>query len=297
MIDYLDDMLRQLFLTTVSGITNSSQVSFEPPNDDFRSQVQTSGKLTLNVYLADLRENRMYRTNERTTSMQGGIFVDGQAPRRVDCHYLISAWSPATSAPPAVEPTVDEHLLLYQTTTALMDAEPFVPSNIFTPAPLPAYWDLIADEELPSVILPIEGFPKLAEFWGATRTVHWKPAIYLVVTLPVVMPTLIAGPMVTATITEYELDGETTPAETLVQIGGSVITKSSAQPIVGAWVQLENASLTPISTTLTDPDGHFTFAGLQSGNYTLRVRAAGFAEATVAIPVPSPTGDFDVALS
>lgn len=297
MIDYLDDMLRQLFLTTVSSITDPSQVSFEPPNDDFRSQVQTSGKLTLNVYLADLRENRMYRTNERMTTLQNGIFIDGQSPRRVDCHYLISAWSPATSNPPTVEPTVDEHLLLYQTTTALVDAEPFVPSNILIPATLPPYWDLIADEQFPSVILPVEGFSKLAEFWGATRTVHWKPVVYLVVTLPVVMPNLIAGPMVTATISEYELSGDAVPAETLIQIGGSVITGAPPRPITGAWVQLEDSVSTPMATTTTAVDGHFTFGSLLQGNYILRVRAQGFAEATRAIPVPSSTGDYDVPLS
>lgn len=296
MIDYLDEMLRQLLITTVSGITTSSQVSFEPPNEAFQSQVQTNGKLALNVYLADLRENRMYRTNDTTRSLQNGIFSDAQAPRRVDCHYLISAWSPATKHP-AVEPTIDEHLLLYETTTALMDAEPFVPSVIFTPAILPSYWDLIADEQLPSVILPVEGFPKLAEFWGATKSVHWKPAVYLVVTLPVIMPTLIAGPMVTAAITEYAFVGDSQPAETLIQIGGSVVTGTPAQPIAGAWVQLENAASKPIATTTTDVDGHFTFVGLQKGNYALRVRARGFAEASRAIPVPSSTGNYDVPLS
>jgi hypothetical protein len=295
MIDYLDEMLRTLLLSTVNGIASPSQVSFEPPNDTFQSQVQTNGKLALNVYLTDLRENRVYRTNERTRDLQNGIYSDAQAPRRMDCHYLISAWSPATKHP-AVEPTVDEHLLLYLTTTALMDAEPFVPSAILVPSVIPPYWDVIANEELPSVILPVEGFSKLAEFWGATKTVHWKPAVYLVVTLPVVMPTLIAGPMVTATITEYELSGDTQPAETMVQIAGSVITGTPPQIVTGAWVRLENAASNPIATTTTDVDGHFTFIGLQQGNYTLRVRAQGFAEASRAIPVPSPTGNYDVPL-
>jgi hypothetical protein len=296
MIDYLDDMLRQLFLTTVTDITDPSQVSFEPPNDTFQGQVQTSGKLTLNVYLADLRENRIYRTNERTRSLVNGIYNDAQAPRRVDCHYLISAWSPATASA-AVEPTVDEHLLLYQTMTALVMAEPFVPSAIYTPGTLPPYWSLIADEQLPSVILPVEGFPKLAEFWGATKTVHWKPAVYLVVTLPVVMPTLVAGPMVTAAITEYEFTGDGLPAETPVQIGGSVVSGSPALPITGAWVQLQNSAGTPLTFTTTDANGHFSFEGLRQGTYILRVRAQGFAQATRTVTVPSPTGVYDVPLS
>jgi hypothetical protein len=296
MIDYLDDMLRQLFLTSVSDITSPSQVSFEPPNDTFQGQVHTSGQLTLNVYLADLKENRIYRTNERTRSLANGIYNDAQAPRRVDCHYLISAWSPAT-ATASVEPTLDEHLLLYQTMTALVMAEPFVPSAIFTPAILPPYWSLIANEQLPSVILPVEGFPKLAEFWGTTKTVHWKPAVYLVVTLPVVMPALVAGPMVTTTITEYEFTDNGLVAETLVQIGGSVVTGTPAQPITGAWVQLQNSAATPLTVTTTDANGHFSFASLRPGTYILRVRAQGFAQATRTVTVPSPTGVYDVPLS
>jgi hypothetical protein len=296
MIDYLDEMLRQLLKSSVSGITDPTQVSFEPPNDDFRSWVHTHGKMTLNVYLADLRENRMYRTNDGMTTIQGGVFVDTQSPRRVDCHYLISAWSPSTSNPPTVEPTIDEHLLLYQTATALVGAEPFVPSAIYTPAALPPYWNLIKDEQLSSVILPLEGFPKLAEFWGSTKTVHWKPAIYLIVTLPVVMPSLISGPMVTTTITEYEMDGVTTPVETLIQIGGTVVTGSPASPIRGAWVQLQNAANVALSVTTTDSDGHFTFLGLPQGSYKLRVRAMGFAEVNLPIAVPSNTG-YDVTVS
>jgi hypothetical protein len=293
MIDYLDDMLRQLFRNTISEITADSQVSFEPPDDDFRSQVKTSGKVALNVYLTDLRENRVLRSNERVRVFQNGIVSEMQAPRRMDCHYLISAWSPASAA---VEPTLEEHLLLYKATTALMDAEPFVPGQILVPAPLPSYWDLIADQELPSVILPMEGFPKLAEFWGATKTVHWKPGVYLIVTLPVVMPTLVAGPIVTTTITDYPQIGSTQVAEVLLQIGGSVLSGAPPAPVVGAWVRLEDSGANPVDLETTDADGHFLFDSLQGGTYTLRVRAPGFAEGTRTFLVPSATGNYDVQL-
>ena len=295
MIDYLDDMLRQLFMSTISDITAASQVSFEPPDDDFRSQVKTNGKLALNVYLTDLRENRVLRSNERVRIFQNGIISEIQAPRRMDCHYLISAWSPATASG-AVEPTEDEHLLLYKVITALMDAEPFVPSQILVPAPLPTFWDLIADQQLPSVILPVEGFPKLAEFWGATKTVHWKPAVYLIVTLPVVMPTLVSGPIVTTTIADFPQIRSTQVAEILLQIGGSVLAGAPPAPVVGAWVRLEDGGGKPLTIETTDADGHFLFDSLQGGTYTLRVRAQGFAEGAKTFLVPSATGNYDVQL-
>jgi hypothetical protein len=305
MIDALDNMLEQLFLTTIDEITDPSQVGFEPPDDKWRGYVSglgTGGKAVnaLNVYLADVRENRILRSNERVRDFQNGLFTDTPAPRRVDCHYLISAWSSATANLPTVEPTVDEHALLYKTIASLMDAEPFIASQIYGSAGLPAGFPaIIADFQLPSVILPVEGFPKLAEFWGATKTVHWKPAVYLIVTLPVVLPLTIAGPMVTTRIAEYQFVGSGQTVETLIQVGGSVVAAASGNPLPGAWLMLEDSSGSPLKTTTTSADGHFTFGGLTAGNYQLRVRAQGFQEPIppIKVAVPSPTGSYDVQLT
>jgi hypothetical protein len=305
MIDSLSKAIRELFVTSIDEITDPSQVGFEPPDDKWRGYVSgltVAGKTVnaLNVYLVDLKENRMLRSNERIRDFQNGMFTESPAPRRVDCHYLISAWSPATANLPTVEPTVDEHALLYKTVAALMDAEPFIPRQIYGPGGLPAGFPMvIADAQLPSTILPVEGFPKIAEFWGATKTVHWKPAIYLIVTLPVAMPLQITGPMVTTRFAEYRTIGEAQLMETLVQIGGSVIKAVDGTALAGAWLLLEDATGKPFQTATTDPEGHFTFTGLTSGNYKLRVRAQGFAEPVPPIPVvvPSPTGSYDVQLT
>ena len=306
MIDALDGMLQQLFLTTIDEITDASQIGFDPPDDKWRSYVASltiKGQPVnaLNVYLVDLKENRVLRSNERTRDLQGGIFTEIAAPRRVDCHYLISAWSGAESTAPAdtLDPTVDEHALLYKAIASLMDAEPFIARQIYAPNPLPAgFPDIIADFQLPSTILPVEGFPKLAEFWGATKTVHWKPAIYLIVTLPVVMPVRIAGPMVTTRITEYRVDGHAQTAETWIQIGGTVLASAAGPALPDAWVMLEDNAGNPLQTTTTDSLGHFTFLGLVAGNYQLRVRAQGFAEPLpTPVVVPSPTGSYDLELT
>jgi hypothetical protein len=304
MIDALDNMLEQLFLTTIDEITDPSQVGFEPPDDKWRSYVSglgTGGKAVnaLNVYLTDLRENRILRSNERIRDFQNGFYNETPVPRRVDCHYLISAWSSATANLPTVEPTVDEHALLYKTIASLMDAEPFVASQIYGSAGLPTGFPaIIADFQLPSTILPVEGFPKLAEFWGATKTVHWKPAVYLIVTLPVVLPLKITGPMVTTRIAEYQFSSNGPIVETMIQIGGSVTAAATGQPLTVAWVMLEDNAGTPLTTTTTDIYGHFTFTGLSAGNYFLRVRAQGFAEpAPISITVPSATGSYDVQLT
>jgi hypothetical protein len=289
--------LRQLLISRIAEITDESQVRFQPPDDTWRTYVSnlTGGGQpahALNVYLADVRENRTLRSNERVRTFENGMVTDSPAPRRIDCHYLISAWSPAP-ATPTVEPTIDEHGLLYQTAGALMTSEPLVPRQIYAPDPLPATFPaVIADAELPTQVLPPEGFPKIAEFWGTFGTVHpWRPMLYFLVTLPVILTEEIAGPMVTMRITEYRQSGSGQPGEIFAQIGGTIT--SAGQPVAGAWVRIEETLGAPIAAITTAEDGRFTFGNLQPGTFVLRVRAAGFTEATRTVAVPSPSGNYD----
>src|SRR5262245_28859591 len=117
MIDHLDNLLRQLFIAQIDEITSDVQVRFQPPDDDWRTVVANltvggNPANALNVYLVDIRDNRKLRSNDRPSSFDGNLINETPAPRRIDCHYLISAWSPAQQTP-AIEPTLDEHALLY----------------------------------------------------------------------------------------------------------------------------------------------------------------------------------------
>jgi hypothetical protein len=59
MINFLNEILRQLFVSRIrDDIADSAQVSFELPDEEFRSQVKTMGRNVLNLSLVDLRENR-----------------------------------------------------------------------------------------------------------------------------------------------------------------------------------------------------------------------------------------------
>lgn len=304
MLDHLANIVRDLFLTKVSALSDEAQVRFQPPDDAWRSYVASltvggQPANALNIYLLDLRENRQLRSNARTLTPGNGWVNREPAPARVDCHYIISAWSPATLTP-SVEPTLDEHALLYQALAVLMQHAPLNPSRIYPPgsAPLAAVPDLIRDSDLPTQVAPVEGFPKLAEFWGSMGPdARWKPAIYLVVTLPVQLLTEIAGPMVTTRITEYRHTGKPATAETWIQIGGHVrdATVSPAVPVPGAWVQLETLAGRALQTTHTDSLGRFTFERLAADQYRLRWRASGQPEpAPRTIEVPSPTGEYDL---
>lgn len=299
MISHFDNVLRHLFIAQLAGITDAAQVGFRPPDEDWRAQVANLENMALNVYLADLRENRKLRSNERVRTVDSGVVNETPAPRRIDCHYLITAWSPATVTP-AIEPTLDEHALLNQVIGILFKNEPLVPSKVFDPDPLPpGFPEEIANIELPTTILPVEGFPKHAEFWGTMGVNHrWKPAVYLVVTLPVILPTTEAGYMVTTRITEYRQTGKLETAEVWIQIGGHVLDKSTnlPKPIVNAWVRLEKTTGEALQTTTTNALGRFTFDRLQPGQYQLVWRAQGFPipAGPRLITVPSPTGEYDL---
>ncbi len=194
MIDQLDIVLRKLITSTIAGFASDDQIRFQPPDDDWRTYVKTLAvggqpANALNLYLVDLRENRKLRSNEKLRTAQNGDVTETVVPRRLDCHYLISAWSPA-DVTPALEPTLDEHAALYLVAAELARHDPIVPAAIYAPGPVPATFPpAFAEAEMPIAVVPPEGFIKLAEFWGTMGEKHrWRPVIYLIVTLPILTP-------------------------------------------------------------------------------------------------------------
>ena len=298
MINHLDNMLRHLFMTQVEDISEETQVRFQPPDEDWRTYVSSltvngSPANALNVYLVDLRENRKLRSNERTQRIANGQVSETPAPRRIDCHYLISAWSPA-GVSPAVESDLDEQALLYQVTAVLMNNEPLVPQRVYGSDPLPpSFPETIAEAELPTMILPVEGFPKLAEFWGAMGAGHrWKPAVYLVVTLPVMLQAREIGPMVTTRVVTYHRVGYPGLAEEWIQVAGLVLDARTElpQPLDGVAVHLETPTGEELQATETNQHGQFAFGKLARGEYRLRARHVDLGEVTRDREIPPPRG-------
>lgn len=308
MLTLLNELLRKVFMDGVRGLipagggsVESGQVGFEPPEDVWRKHVSSLQRNALNVYLADVRENRKLRSNERVRNIENGVVYESPAPLRIDCHYLVSAWTPGTYTPgslqPAIEPTLDEHKLLYEAARVLTSNAPFNASRIYPAgsSALNAWPESFRDVDLPVTIAPAEGFPKLAEFWGTMGQTHpWKPVIYLSVTIPVELTQQVAGPVVTTRITEYRRSGRPDPAEVWIEIGGTVYDKTG-QPVPGAWVQIEALTGEPWQPPAnTDDTGRFQFNRLKEGQYILRTRSAGLGEYTRIIDVPSPGGGYDL---
>ena len=299
MIFQLDDLFRRLFRARVAAVTGNDQVGFEPPDADWVKHLSWLGdRPGLNVYLADLRENRKLRSNARTRVFQNGWVAELPAPARVDCHYLISAWSPAT-ATPQVEPTQDEHDLLYAVTVVLMDESPLNARRIYgVPASSsgwPVEYQPYFGSDLPTEVLPAEGFPKYAEFWGTMgQASPWRPTVYVVVTVPVVSrEPAVAGPPVTTVRTDAGQEGIPASAGTLYVVGG-VVRGASGAAVGRAWVALETTANVRLQQADADPQGRFRFAGLSAGTYQLRFAAPGHGAKTEEVDVPSPSGSYDL---
>jgi hypothetical protein len=292
MLPEVDDALLKLFRTSMTvlgagtpGGVIDGQISFCPPDSEWVSDVNgLSPRRALNVYLAELRENRALRSTERLSTVDGGVAYRRPAPMRVDCQYLVSAWSPATDN---LVRTLDEHEVLSEALEVLAREQVIE----------------VGGAELPVTVAPPDGFAKLAEFWGTMGVKHrWKPVIPLAVTIPVEHAREIVAPEVTTRFTEYRPGTAAGgPGEVRLQIAG-VVNDTARQPpvpVARAWVQLEEPGGAPVQATRTNSRGEFTFLDIPAGPYQLRVRAPGHGEppvVPVTVPAPGPSGRYDLAI-
>jgi hypothetical protein len=304
MIDPLNEILHDLIQSRVPRLAGPTQVGFVPPNEDWQQEVISTSEERLNLYLYDLRENLKLRSNARTREPENGWYVERQSPPRLDCHYLITGWSPVTQMP-AIEPTRDEHVLLYEVLEVLMRHRPLIPAEVYkpgvvvpsgnTPSSVPAP---LFHEELPLEVALPDGLHNLGDFWSTMKVV-WRPALQLTVTIPVLLlqPDLEA-PMVTTVIGDYRERDAFETSEVWVSIGGHVLAGTQPQAVQGAWVQI--LGLTPAEVQVvnrrmvTRADGRFLFARLRPGRYRLRAVAPGLGDLPRDVDLPSETGEYDL---
>lgn len=295
MIHHFSLLLRKLFEKNKNLGLQAGQIGFEPPDESWRKYVGGLQQRAINIYLTDLRENHGVRSNEGLRVVRNGVVFQMPAPRWMDCHYLITAWDPvAPDIAHGVEPALAEQAILSVVVSLLLEleTESLTPRQVYAPDPVPADFPrVLVDAALPITILSGEGFPKLAEFWGAMGAGYrWKPAVYLVVTLPVIRAEGSIGTPVTALTTSYgQKPGGKTEAH--ITISGSVLDTQrplpdkSPAPVAGARVKLETVTGELLLETLTNDVGAFIFSGLGEGNYQLHVRAEGIGEKTCSVEV------------
>jgi hypothetical protein len=258
-LSHLDRLLRRVLVNGVpelstANLVSEAQVSFVAPGSAWSGETPPGPRLS--VYLVDVRENLKLRSNERIETRTGTGVKARRAPYRMDCHYLISAFSPPTRELVAAPP--EQHALLYAATSALVRSQPLIPAHVYPPGePLLKDWADSSDVELPMIVNPQEGFPKLAEFWGTLGAPQpWQPVVYVIVTLPVERLDGDPVEMVRRRTTTYRVG---VAAENLVEIGGVVLNRAG-EPVGRAWVSagiLPGGNRDELARTTTDDDGKF----------------------------------------
>src|SRR5690349_18277984 len=66
---------------------SKAQVAFDRPDDNFKPS-----QTTIDLFLFDVRENMELRSNEPKIERRDGQALIHQAPMRVACTYLVTAW-------------------------------------------------------------------------------------------------------------------------------------------------------------------------------------------------------------
>lgn len=277
MIPAVDSMIRTL-LTRAAG-TPTPLIGLQPPDGDWAQRVSSfrvndEPVTCLNAYLADVRENRRLRTNAESFRSDVGGTTRTRAPMRVDLHYLISAWHPRPDSD-SVPATAYEHALLSQV-VAEFAITPLNSDLLLTTAQSALVPDAMRSVDLPLSLLPVDGFPRLGEFWSAMgRSSPWRPTCYVVVTMPVATPSTPVGGIVEAVFADMFLgtgmDAEVLPDDHVLGLGG--VVSSGGAPLPGAAVQLRGvpggAADGFAEDTIADDDGRFAFSGLRAADYRL----------------------------
>jgi hypothetical protein len=297
-------VLRDLVQSRVPALAGLTQIGFEPPTEDWRLSVSGAMEQRVNLYLYDLRENTRLRSNARTRDMRQGWYVERPAPPRLDCHFLVTAWSPVTFSPPTVEPAMDEHALLYDVLEVLMRHRPLSARQVYRlGVAIPSGQTLASVPEplradLPLDVVQVDAIRNLGDFWN-TMKLAWKPALQLTVTIPVVLlEPDIESPAVTTMRGDYRQVSGAATAEALLTVGGRVLAGAEAQAVRGAWVQIVGLNPTDVQVVnrrlITGTDGRFVFSRLRQGRYRIRAIAAGIGDLPREVDVPSETGEYDV---
>lgn len=263
MLNLLDQVIGKVLTAAWPGPGALPDLSFEVPDDSFRTGL---AKLTLNIYMAEIRENKEHRRPHWDTIQQADrTYVQSQPPGYFDCHYLISAWS-TTIQGPLASPVAEEHAALGAALFALLRNPEVIPAALGVVGGGPVFqaahvFLTVAPPETPRVV---------NDFWS-TMKLPWRPAISLIATAPLdpAFDTPPSPPMITFVQRYGGIDAASGTFEELIQIGGWVLLLAGDTPVVGAAV----LRIATGEQVFTDSQGRFVFSGLTPGIHRLRVSA------------------------
>ncbi|MFI8234991.1 Pvc16 family protein [Streptomyces sp. NPDC085900] len=226
----------------------AADVSFDTPDKAF-NPTQT----TVDLFLHEVQENRELRNQAPLVDKTDDGFVTRHRPLRVDCTYLVTAWSTQSAGLKAAEEHRLLGLVLLWLSRFEVVEEPFLRGDLAMPPQL---------YKLPVSVAQTKEGQGTSQFWTALG-VPPRPAFSLTVTIGL-LPFDEAVPDPAAKTIEIKTARSDAPA-----LCGRVLDATLA-PLPGAAVTVvENGA-----EATTDTFGGFTFRELAFGSYTILVRVA-----------------------
>ena len=254
---------------TMAGV----EISFRTPD-----KALVIAQKTLDLFLYGVRENRVLRDPVPIMELVGGGYVRRTPPLRVDCDYIVTAWSKLTG-----DDAVAEERTVLGEGLMKFSRFPTIPSGylqgLLVPQLFPVQmWVAQSDDS-----------KSLGEFWSALG-VSPRSSFHLVVTIAMDLGVSVPeGPPVVTR--EVDLDDDldpATPGESVFAIGG--VVRDTAGVVADAEVTVDGAR-----SSRTDAEGRFRLSGLAAGDHTLRATAPGKAPREKTITVPAAAiDDYDV---
>ncbi len=183
MIHDLDKTLKLLLEAELVHLNPAVAISFDPPDASFSPSIPAA-----DLFLYDIQEDRKLRQNELVVERQNnGMALKHQPPARVECSYLVTAWSSDAE---------NEHLLLGEVMKVLL-RYPTIPRNLLQGS--------LVDQALPlpTTALQPGKLQSLGEFWQA---MGGKPraALHYTVTLAVAIEK--EPPVALPVVAEYRFE-------------------------------------------------------------------------------------------
>lgn len=250
----LDTTLRALMSDPAAPADlRAADIGFDTPDRGYQP-----AQATVNLFLHEVVENRELRDEARVMARTASGYTSRLPSLRVDCTYLVTAWSSRTAGFRAQE----EHqllglALLWLSRFPVID-DRYLQGALKTPAqPYP----------VPTVVARTRESPGMGEFWSALG-ISPRPAFAVTVTISVdPFDELEPFPAVRA----IEVHGTRLDDPLLA---GRVVDHE-LEPVPGATVTLVDEGGRSVGTRTTDERGRFAFPDLEFGTYTLRVQAGG----------------------
>jgi Pvc16 N-terminal domain len=271
MFEDLDATLRALLLDAgAPPDLRAADVSFDTPDRDFKPT-----RTTVDLFLHDVAENRELRDNARTVNVTSGGISVGAPPLRIDCTYLVTAWSTRTGGLRAQEEHRLLGLALLWASRFLHVEERFLQGGLKTPPqPYPVPMSVARSKEGQG----------LGQFWSALG-IPPRPTFSINVTITV-PPSGTAESFPPAREVRVDLRPLGVP-----DLTGRVLEHDLA-PVPSAWVAVVGTG----RHVTAGPTGEFRISGLDLGSHVLLVHVDGRRDVQVPVEFTARVQSHDVVL-